>query len=103
MVQAAVDETVPRTAAAATPYGAVHPPPAPVAVRLHTPAGPERREGLLDERTVTVKRYGRFASDAKVKWDAVRVLDAMRRMGPAHDEHTRLKRWRQFGRIDPPW
>lgn len=24
---------------------------------------------------LTVKRYGRFASDAKVKWDAVRVLD----------------------------
>ena len=24
---------------------------------------------------ITVKRYGRFASDAKVKWDAVRVLD----------------------------
>jgi integrase len=24
---------------------------------------------------MTVKRYGRFASDAKVKWDAVRVLD----------------------------
>jgi integrase len=24
---------------------------------------------------LTVKRYGRFASDAKVKWDAVKVLD----------------------------
>jgi integrase len=24
---------------------------------------------------LTVKRYGRFSSDAKVKWDAVRVLD----------------------------
>src|SRR5207244_2440428 len=24
---------------------------------------------------LTVKRYGRFASDAKVKWEAVRVLD----------------------------
>jgi integrase len=25
---------------------------------------------------LTVKRYGRFSSDAKVKWDAVKVLDA---------------------------
>ena len=25
---------------------------------------------------ITVKRYGRFASDARVKWDAVRTLDA---------------------------
>ena len=24
---------------------------------------------------LTVKRYGRFASDAKVKWDAMKVLD----------------------------
>jgi hypothetical protein len=24
---------------------------------------------------LTVKRYGRFSSDAKVKWDAVKVLD----------------------------
>jgi hypothetical protein len=26
---------------------------------------------------LTVKRYGRFASDAKVKWDAVKVLDQL--------------------------
>jgi integrase len=26
---------------------------------------------------LTVKRYGRFSSDAKVKWDAVKVLDAI--------------------------
>ena len=25
---------------------------------------------------LTVKRYGRFASDAKVKWEAVKMLDA---------------------------
>jgi hypothetical protein len=24
---------------------------------------------------LTVKRYGRFSSDAKVEWDAVKVLD----------------------------
>ena len=24
---------------------------------------------------ITVKRYGRFASDARVRWDAIRVLD----------------------------
>ncbi|MGC4114507.1 MAG: hypothetical protein QM765_07825 [Myxococcales bacterium] len=24
---------------------------------------------------LTVKRYGRFSSDAKVKWEAVKVLD----------------------------
>ena len=24
---------------------------------------------------ITVKHYGRFASDAKVKWEAVKVLD----------------------------
>jgi len=24
---------------------------------------------------LTVKRYGRFASDARVKWDAMRVLE----------------------------
>jgi site-specific recombinase XerD len=27
------------------------------------------------EINLTVKRYGRFASDAKVKWEAVKVLD----------------------------
>jgi integrase len=33
---------------------------------------------------LTVKRYGRFASDAKVKFDAVRVLDQPRAEAPAH-------------------
>lgn len=32
---------------------------------------------------LTVKRYGRFASDAKVKWEAVKVLDAPEPTQPA--------------------
>jgi hypothetical protein len=28
---------------------------------------------------LTVKRYGRFSSDAKVNWDAVKVLDQQTR------------------------
>jgi integrase len=34
---------------------------------------------------LTVKRYGRFASDARVKWDALKVLDR-------HDSATRAER-----------
>jgi hypothetical protein len=32
---------------------------------------------------LTVKRYGRFASDAKIKWDAVSVLDPPGGAAPA--------------------
>ena len=33
---------------------------------------------------LTVKRYGRFSSDAKVKWDAVKVLDQPNELPPPH-------------------
>jgi integrase len=39
---------------------------------------------------LTVKRYGRFSSDAKVKWDAVKVLDSIgaEKTAPSESETT---------------
>jgi integrase len=48
------------------------------AVRLLTRGAPITVVSELlghSDINLTVKRYGRFASDAKVKWDAVKVLD----------------------------
>jgi site-specific recombinase XerD len=48
------------------------------AVRLLTRGAPITVVSELvghSDINLTVKRYGRFSSDAKVKWEAVKVLD----------------------------
>ena len=42
----------------------------------------EPRRAFRSAINLTVKHYGRFSSDAKVKWEAVKVLDAAWRGPP---------------------
>ena len=51
---------------------------------------------------LTVKRYGRFASDAKVKWDAVKVLDQGAQKPPTPEPARNGLRVVQGGRSNEP-